>query len=145
MILQNDYSSGKKSITTQAQAGVLITKTFPFVMAAGVTAATDIIEIAGLPPGAQIVDAELVQVNGTGTTTYAVGFMSGRWREPDAARTVDDAIFSALRADTARRLGFVAASAIPPVDYARGIGVVLGTNEAAGATKVVYLTLSYHL
>lgn len=144
MILQNDYTSGKKAITTQAQAGVLITKTFPFVMAAGVTTA-DIIEIAGLPPGAQPVDAELVQVGATAATTYAVGFMSGRFREPDASRTVDDAIFSALRADTARRLGFVAASAIPPVDYARGIGVVLGTNEAAGANKVVYLTLSYHL
>ena len=144
-ILQSLWALGRKSPVTHGQAGLLIKQTYTFTVASAITAATDIIEIAALPQGAQLVEAELIQENATAATTYAVGFMSGRWRDNDPARTVDTAVFAALRADTLRRLESHAAAKIAPVDVTRSIGIKLGADEAAGPTKLISLTLGYHL
>jgi hypothetical protein len=143
-IFQNEYSQGKKGITTQAQAGVLIVRTFSYKLTANVVAATDIIEIAALPQGAQLAFAEAIQTGITTATTFDVGFMSGNWRDPDPDRTVGDEIFDGEALNTRKRLNYEAAHAIAPVDNPRSIGVKLSANESAG-DKFIHLTIGYYL
>lgn len=106
-------------------------------------AATDILELAVLPAYCKVLSAELLTV-GTATTTFDVGFMSGRPGSTDAARTSGTELFAAAVPTTKAEASIAALSALtddPSAD--RGIGVKASAAIAANPATKLFLRLTY--
>lgn len=122
-----------------ANAPVTVILTHPFAEA---VALGDILELAALPPYCRILSAELI-AEGTGTTTYTVGIMTGDFASPDPARTSGNEIFNAVAGNVQQSATIVNLAALGKSDKARSIGVRVGTAIAADAAKKLHLRISY--
>lgn len=102
----------------------------------------DILEIAALPADMKLLDAVLSTEN-AGATNLTVGFMSGKPNDADAARTSGAEIFNAVAAGTEARASLIALAGIARDPGNRSIGLKTSAAITAGATKKIYLRLTY--
>lgn len=150
-LTQSNYAKGVLPVAYPDQAGVTVTQRFEHTIAANL-ALNDILELACLPAGCELVDAVLavddLDSNGTPLIALDVGIMSGAWGENNGSRTCGAEIFAA---DTTARTGGVArpslvgAYRIAATAADRSIGVKI---QAAAATDhmigdKITLILSY--
>lgn len=105
-------------------------------------AATDILELAYLPPYCRILDASLLTV-GTAAITFSVGFMSGDVGSVDPARTCGAQLFSAVTPTTQQNAPLGTLAAMQAADVSRSIGVVPSGNVPASPDTKLYLRLTY--
>lgn len=142
IIKQSEWAKGQEMTPYPESAGEVVNVLYEYTNTAGITAATDIVEIGFLPAGARLVDAVFI-ADETGAATYDVGLLSGD--AGDAVSTTRDSgaeIFNDAADASATRMSLSTGFLITPVDYDRGIGVKASANVAAGATKI-RLSVSY--
>lgn len=118
-------------------AEVLITHTFTEAVAS-----TDILELAYLPGYNRVLSAEIMS-EGTGATTFDVGFMSGEVGSNDPDRTVGTDLFAAVTPTAQAAAGLSKLAALPSSDVVRSIGIKPSANVAANAATKIHLRLRY--
>ena len=140
--VQSLWAKGNQQSKRPQTAGAVHAQLYSFDASAGLLAA-DILEIGELPPDCQIVDA-MVFTEGTFTgITANVGLMTGAYGDADSVRTVGTEIYAAADLTTFARLVQKSTLLIAPSQAARGIGVQVSGNVAAGAGKKIHLMLFY--
>lgn len=145
-ILQSPIGKRQQAVGRPQSAGAVHEQTVTYVMSAGVTAASDKIELGVLPPFARVVDMILIPEGTLTDITVDVGFMSGEPGDPDNARTVGDELFEDIELDEGvKRLVKAAAFLTEPVPYARSIGakVTAGGNISGATSKKLTMRLLY--
>lgn len=115
----------------------IITHTFTEALAAA-----DILELAALPPYCKIVSIEMIG-EGTGATTFTVGFMSGDFGSSDPARTSGSELFNAVAASALAQATIPALAALPASDAIRSIGVRPSATIAANPATKLNFRVSY--
>ncbi len=128
-------------VTYPLTAGEVHTRVFKHTFTEDV-AATDILEMGGLPARCQVVGVRMESAN-VGAINLKVGFLSDRYGEKDDARSLSADFYAAQDAATADTLGLAACAGIAKGDEHRGIGIQPAAVIAAGATKVIYIEVSY--
>jgi hypothetical protein len=108
-------------------------------------AANDILELAMLPPFAELVDFQLVPVGSLGAATVDVGLMSGQpgelTNDDGSARTVGTQLFAAAELTAILGPQKPDALLIKSIEGERSIGVKFSAAVAAGAGKKFGLIL----
>lgn len=133
----------KDPITSPDMSGDVIEQIYTYTFAKAFTAATDILEFAALIPYGRIVNARIIGEN-IGATTLTVGFMSGAFKSLDPTRTSGAELFSAVVGNVEAQVPLLTLAGLAlnggePVS----IGLKVGADIAAGATKKVHLKLAY--
>lgn len=144
-IHQTDYATGVFDVPAAFTAGVVNTYIAELVLPTGVDPAIgDILEMAVLPPGAQVVGVHTEAPGlSTATTTMDVGIMSGDPGD-DGTRTCGDEFLSAKNLKTAQNATLSDVKAVDPSTGARSVGIKLATAAlTGGANKSVLLKLDY--
>lgn len=148
-IHQSDFALLKKAQPYPGEAGVVVAVrgyfTVPTTIAEG-----DIVELVGLPPGCDVVDAifdsDDLDSNGAPAIVWDVGVMSGTFGDAESVRTCGDELFDGI---TTSQAGGVArttekdAFRIGSSGSARSIGAKLVTDAATAVAGVIGLTLFY--
>lgn len=148
-ILQSDYGKGIKTMPYPRTAGVVTVARGQLTIPTSI-AVNDIVELLGLPPGCDVVDAifdtDDLDTGGSPAILWDIGLMSGTFGDSASARTCGDQLFAAI---TTSQAGGVARSTdkrafrIGPASTARGIGAKLKTAAATPAAGTIGLTLFY--
>lgn len=105
-------------------------------------ATADILELAGLPPYCKILSLDMIG-EGTSTTTFTVGFMSGDFGSSDASRTSGNELFSAVAASALASAAIPALVALPVSDAIRSIGVRASAAIAANVATKLHFRITY--
>lgn len=146
-LIQSDWAKGLKQVARPQTAHAVHGQLFLVDLATTGFAAGDILEIAGLPPYATIIDAKIVPVGSLGAATVDVGIMSGEYGETTntdgTARTVGNELFAAAAITDLVGLSKVTALTLAPTEKARSIGVKFSAAVAAGAGKQFGLLLQF--
>lgn len=134
----------KTPITSPHMAGQVHEAIYTFTVDAAYTAATDVIELAGLAPMTKILGVDISAANLAATTTINVGLMSGAYGDADDSRTVGTEFFSAQAFGTPASMTLAAVAALNPIgDAPVGLGLKLSLDQTAGATKKVHVRVRY--
>ena len=103
----------------------------------------DVVELFALPAMCKLVRADILSAN-FAAANITIGFMSGTYGDPDAARTVGSEIFNAQAANAAAAASLATLVAIAADENKdRGIGMTVSANQAAAANKKIQLRLAY--
>lgn len=137
------FSVRRTPITVPDMAGQAHAAIFTYDAAAGL-ASGDVVEIAGLPARARVLDASL-SFEGITTVTAEVGFLSGDFQSDDNARAITGTkLFTgAATGTTETQAALTTLAGLTPADAHRGIGVALSGAVTAGAGKKVHLRVVY--
>lgn len=147
-ITQSEWAKGRNNVPYPNNAGAICSVRC-FVTVAATIAAGDIIELACLPAGHELVDAILDSDDldtGTPGIVWDVGVMSGDWQSEDPARTCGNELFAAT---TISQAGGVArptkkeAMRITASGKDRSIGLKLGVVAGTPAAGVIGLRIFY--
>jgi hypothetical protein len=142
-IKKSAYTSGMarkqmpQPVAANLPAELLISHAFTEALAT-----TDILELTALPPYCKITGIEMIG-EGTGATTFTVGFMSGEFGSSDAARTSGTELFNAVAASAKAEASIVALAALAPTDAARSIGIRASAAVAANAATKLHFRVRY--
>lgn len=144
---QSDTAKGLYAIAQPCAANVLCTARFKMDLSTvGITTA-DKVELGILPMHCRVRGGRIIP-EGLGATAIpmSIGIMSGDVGDDDDSRTIGIELANAenIAASTVD-LHAVTAFTIEPTDADRSIGLVVGTNIAAGAGKSITLLLDYYL
>lgn len=147
-LLHSEWALGRKPVARPQTAHNTHSQLFVIDVPAGGIKSGDILELAVLPPYAQIIDAAVVGVLITDAgATVDVGIMSGDVGEAlDAsgnARTSADEIFDGAALTGIVRLSAPGALLIPATEKARSIGLKFNAAIVAGTGKKVGLMLHF--
>ena len=136
-IVKSNYTGGNgrpvlhSPYVANVPAETIVTHTFTASVGA-----SDILELAYLPPYCKVLGVDLLTV-GTAAVTFTVGMMSGAVGSDDPARTSGSELFSAVTPTTMQSAALTALVALQPASEARSIGVkVSGTVAASGSTQL---------
>jgi hypothetical protein len=103
----------------------------------------DVVELCNLPAMSKIVECDVFTQN-FAAANINLGFMSGVYGNPDGARTVGTQLLNASAANAAASVGLATLAGIAADENNdRGIGFTVSANQAAGATKKLFLRLRY--
>lgn len=143
MLFQSQTAKGRNTPPVPYQAGIEAVAVFDFTFSAAFTAASDVLEIGTLPAGAQLTGATVMN-SGTGSQAITVGIMSGEAGAKDNARTSGNQIFNAVTVNNAEADATTANCLnLAPATTHRGIGVKVGADVTAGASKKIRLLIRY--
>ncbi len=145
-ILQGDAAKGKIPVAYPCTAGETVSQVWDY-SALATLIATDIIELAQIPPNAEPIDFILtcddLDSDGTPTIVFDLGIMSGDWGNTDGARTCGAEILSGstlAQAGGVERPTLKTAFRLAPSAEARSIGMKITTVAATPAAGSVNLT-----
>lgn len=116
---------------------IIITHTFTEAVGA-----TDVLELAYLPPYCRITEASLLTV-GTAAVTFDVGVMSGEVGSDDENRTSGDELFDGVTPTTQQEAALADLVALAPAAVARSIGVRPSGTVAANTATKLHLRITY--
>ena len=143
MIRQAQNVINRDPVPMVQHAGVTVTHIVMFNVSENYVAATDVIELTGLPAESGIVGADLLSEGITEAVTLTVGYLSGTYGSKEGDRQVTPDLFDGVANDQAHSLDPKAAMALSSIEENRAIGMTFSGDVAAGAGKNVYLRLRY--
>lgn len=147
-IKQSAWAKGNKLPVRPQTAGAVHAQRFTYDFGVeGAVAETDILELAVIPPYADVVDAMLVKEGTVGATgTLDVGVMTGTFGDKDdATRTVGAELFddANIASATVLRASAAAGLLLGTSPNERAIGVKFSAAQAKTAGNRLHLVLFY--
>lgn len=147
MIHQTPHALRRLTPPVPYQAGMVATALFEYTPKVSYVAATDIVEMGSIPPGARIVGAKVLGTTAfSAAATVDVGIMDGEpgdgkddTRDLTSELLFDDAAIDDAEAEAT----FATCMAIAVSDAERAIGVKFSANQGTGGVKKLTLALSY--
>ena len=147
-LIQTGYALGTLPVARPQTANSTHSQLFIVDIPAAGLQIGDILELAVLPPYANIVDAAIVPVGSLGTATVDVGVMSGEvgatLNADGSARTSGNELFAATAVTALARMTKADIIVLAQADKPRSIGVKIGTAAiTAGAGKKIGLLVHF--
>jgi hypothetical protein len=136
-LIQSKQAQELASVSTVLTAGVETVNIYDVDLSAGLTAASDEVEVALLPANAIITGLTVIGAStGTGETVD-VGIMSGEWRDT-GDRTIETVLMNDVTIHNTSAEGAVdTLTDLAMSDKNRSIGMTFSADIAAGAGKSV--------
>lgn len=129
------------TVSAPAMAGQVFTQIVSYAITSAYTVG-DIIELTALPPNCRVVGLSLASENIAAVATLDVGYISGVYGDKLSVRTCGNELLAAAAKNVTAAPTVKALFGYGKAALARGLGVKLSANEAAG-TGVIYLKVDY--
>lgn len=147
-LIQSPWALGNSPVARPQTAHATHSQLFIVDVPAAGFQVGDILEIAALPPYANIVDATIVPIGSLGVATVDIGLMSGEWGEltntDGSARTCGNELFAASTITGLTRLTKTDMLILAKTEKPRSIGVKFAVAAVtAGAGKRFGLLLHF--
>jgi hypothetical protein len=147
-LYQSEWALGRLQVARPQTAFATHSQLFLVDVPAAGFQIGDILEIAALPPYANIVDAAIVPIGSLGAATVDIGLMSGEWGEltntDGSARTCGNELFAASTIAGLTRLTKTDMLILAETEKTRSIGVKFAVAAVtAGAGKQIGLMLHF--
>lgn len=139
-LIQSDQAKLMKAVAVPFGAGLECVNIYDIDLSAGVTAASDIIEVGLLPANGKLTGLEVIGA-GVGAITADVGIMSGRWGDVDDTRTLTTTLINDGDINNAQASGSLdTLTDVAATDDNRSIGMTLSADVAAGSASIKVVT-----
>jgi hypothetical protein len=136
-LIQSLQAQEREPVAVVLTAGVETVNIYDVDLSAGLTAASDEVEVALLPANAKLTGITVIGASTGSGETADVGIMSGEWRDT-GDRTLDSVLMNDVTIHNTSAVGAVdTLTDVAMSDKNRSIGMTFSADIAAGSGKSV--------
>jgi hypothetical protein len=135
-LIQSLQAQEREPVAVVLTAGVETVNIYDVDLSAGLTAASDEVEVALLPANAKLTGITVIGASTGSGETVDVGIMSGEWRDT-GDRTIATVLMNDVTIHNTSAVGAVdTLTDVAMSDKNRSIGMTFSANIAAGSASV---------